>query len=99
MWIVEQGVRSQTPITIDHFIASFTASSHVPASKIWAVYSDMEGTLVDALEGRSLVGFSLEGTEDSARGRASLVAAKTQSFQTIFFFMVRLELSKKYGPG
>ena len=90
MWIVEQGVRSQTPITTDHFIASFTASSHVPASRIRAVYSDMEGTLVDALEGRSLDGFSLEGTEDSARGRASLVAAKTEKdafFKTIILAM------------
>jgi hypothetical protein len=84
MWIVEQGVRSQTPITTDHFIASFTASSHVPASKIRAVYSDMEGTLVDALEGKTLEGFSYPDGQAEA---AEDVRKKNQFFKTIILAM------------
>ena len=55
MWI-ERFVHSDTgPITRDHFIAEFTASTHVEAPAIRAVYSDMEGVLLDSLEGEAVL--------------------------------------------
>ena len=93
MWIVEQGVRYQTPITTDHFIASFTASSHVPASKIRAVYSDLEGTLVHALEGTTLEGFSYPDGQAEA---AVDVRKKYQLFNTITLAMQGSWLTQRH---
>ena len=51
-WILDTGVRALSgPITTEHFIATWSASSHIESYRIRALYADIEGALTEAMEG------------------------------------------------
>ena len=67
LWILQNGVCATEGRRIDeelHFIASFTASSHVEPDKLRASYADMTGILEDALTDVTLDGFSTDRHEN-----------------------------------
>ena len=69
----------------EHFIAVFRASTHIEPSDIRAVYMHMEGAMSDALDGRTVTGFSLEGSRpEDAR---SYEEAKQSLYKKILLAM------------